>query len=94
MPGGGGEAPQLQGRVREYGDMGTHGIFPFWVILGAMSGCNWSVRVRGCFEVAHLMGLFAFSVEGHRGPFCLDPVSTVQASKGPLQSLLVQGHLT
>ena len=41
--------------------MGMYELFPFFVILGTVPGCNWSVRAYGYFEVSRLMRLFAFS---------------------------------
>ena len=43
------------------GVWGMYGIFPFFIILGTVPGCNRSVRTCGYFEVGCLMSLFAFS---------------------------------
>lgn len=43
----------------------------FLVILQTVPCCNWSVRACGCFEVGHLMRLFAVSSVVALGPFTL-----------------------
>ena len=51
------EGPQLQGGMREHGDVWN---FSLLVILVTVPGCNWSIRAYGYFEVGHLMSLFSF----------------------------------
>lgn len=51
--------------------------FFFFIILGPVLGCNWSVRADGSFELGLLMSLLC-QLGGCRGPLCLARVSTAQ----------------
>lgn len=53
------------------------GFPPFWVILGIVPSCNWSVRGYCYLEVGLLVSLFA-AAGGGSGPLCLALVSVVK----------------
>lgn len=78
---GGGEGPQLLGRVKEYGIFGN--------LRNCVPSCNWSVRAYGYFEVGSLVSLFTMSLVVTLGPFLLIkfPLFRSVAWKGPLYTV-------